>query len=301
MASPTIDELITQVSQARSEVADAMDQTQGRLNQIDQLDHETGLRLGKMSEFYLELNQHIAAQSQRIVAASATLMNVIGQNEAALNKFDISQSTRFGMLDSRFADLEQNHDAATTAFAQHGALLDARESSIGQVADQITTSSASLTANFQATLDQFGTKLDGWMDQTSVRVGNHSNRLENDLAALAETKFNSFSANLVAALQRTQLTVQNLESQTKLSVNNQAQDLQNQLRQLQDQIGQTIEALTGAIQKLENTATKVAKTLTEGSEAASAAMKVSNIGLDQVFDFIRNLEKLCDEVIDAAA
>jgi ABC-type transporter Mla subunit MlaD len=70
---------------------------------------------------------------------------------------------------------------------------------------------------------------------------------------------------------------------------------------LEDKLAKTVDDLSNAIDKLENAATKAAGVLADGGEAASKLMKASNIGLDQVFDFIRNLEKLVEEVIDAAS
>lgn len=301
MAEQSLDEILAQVNGARGDAADAIDQVNARLAELAALNSSSASRFAEMGQGYADLNQHLAEQSQRMIAVSGKLITAVAEGEAALTAFGSSQVAGFSALDARFGELDLNQGATQTAITGHAAMLDSRHLALDALANATRNLSDALTNQVQATLDTVGIEFESRMDDTAAQVDTHAAGLQQDLSELVETHFTAFADRLMGAVERTRVAVQDLQDSSDRTIDSEYTQLRGQLGQLEDKLAKTVKDLSNAIDKLENAATKAAGVLAEGGEAASKLMKASNIGLDQVFDFIRNLEKLVEEVIDAAS
>lgn len=294
-------EILAEVGQARSDVGDALQLLQAREGDIDQLMNHSKDRFQALHGAFTDFNQSISAQSSRIMASSAKLTQAIADAQAALQRFGAAQASEFDKLDTQFVAVGHEHDAADAA-------IDAHEQAIGahhDVIDQLVASShqASQGAHDQhaAALDQLWTQFETLIGQTDQAVTSHTTALHAETDRIAQQELQQFTGALGDAVRQTQQAIETLQMHTGKSVDDEIGHLREQLQGMKDKLQHTVEQLSNAVDKLEHSATAIANSLSHGSQAAAKLMKASNIGLNQVFHFIENLDKLCDEVIHAWA
>ena len=295
----TFDEILSQVGQARHDVGDALQLAETRSAELDTLQSQSRERFETLRGAYSELNNLLATQSQRVMAVSGKLLQALGQGDTAMQGFVTAQQSGFTQLTARFSGVTQSHDATDAALSGHMSGLQQHDSQIEQLVAASRELGADINTQFHTQLDTFAETVSGLMTDTSQQVADHTQTLADDLSDVVETRLGAFADNLAATVKQAQSAISALQDHTGNSVDTELDHLRQQLQQLQDKLQHTVEQLSHAIDKLDQLVTKVAETLAHGGQAAAKVMKVTNVGLNEVFRFVENMNHLCDEVISA--
>lgn len=297
----TFQEILTEVGQARGDVGDALQLLQAREGDLDQLMAHGKDRFQALHGAFTDFNQSIAAQSSRVVAASTKLTQSVADAQAALQRFGAAQAAEFDKLEAQFVAIGHEHDAAYGAIDSHEQAIGAHHDALDHLVDRSHQASQHAHDQFTSALDQLSDQFSSMMAHADQAVADHTAALHGHTDQVVQYELQQFASALGDAVKQTQQAIDTLQVHTGKVVNDEIHQLRDQLQGMKDKLQHTIEQLSHAVDKLEHTATSIATTLAHGSQAANKMMKVSNIGLSQVFHFIENLDKLCDEVIHAWA
>lgn len=292
-------EILAEVGKARSDVDDALHLLQAREGDLDQLMNHGKDRFQALHGAFTDFNQSMAAQSSRVMAASAKLNQSITDAQAALQRFGATQAAEFDKLEAQFVAIGHEHDSADTAIEAHGQAIGAHHTTVDQLVAFSQQASEDARDQYASALDQLWTQFDSLIEQTDQAVSVHTANLRDDTDQVVQQDLQHFTGALGDAVRQTQHAIETLQTHTGKTVDDEIGQLREQLQGIKDNLQHTVEQLGAAVDKLEHSATAIANTLSHGSQAAAKLMKASNIGLNQVLHFIENLDKLCDEVIHA--